>query len=73
MSIITNVEIFETTEIHRFTCKQDAIDNTMRGYRIEDHGIRNQIEQLATYELEYQEGYLWGKTSAKWALIWWEK
>ena len=73
MNISPSVEIFETLETHEFNSEQDAIENTMRGYLIEDQEARNKIAQMVASGLEYREGYVVRNTPAKWALVGWEK
>ncbi len=73
MGLSTHVEIFETNETHKFESKQDAIENAMRGYKVESPDIRAIIAEMAMSGLEHKDGYWWDNTLAKWALIWWEK
>jgi hypothetical protein len=73
LGIRPEIEFFETTETHRFASRQDAVENALRGYRIEKDRLPKTLEDAITSGLEYADEYFWRHTPATWALIQWNK
>lgn len=73
IGISANIDFFDTTETHRFDSETEAIDDTLRGFRVADVDVLQRITQLAISGLEHKQGCLWRNTPAKWALISWSK
>jgi SAM-dependent methyltransferase len=73
MGIEANVDIFEAQDTHRFESEEDAVEEVMRGYKVESHEAKERITALVKSELKQRDGFWWKDTTTKWALIWWRK
>jgi len=73
MGISPKVDLFEAPGTHQFVSEEGAVEEAMRGYKIENQEAKERIAALINNELKQRDGFWWKDTTTQWTLIWWQK
>jgi len=75
MGIYANIEIFETTAVHRFSSLDEAVNESVKGYgeEVKTRQLQEKVSALLESQLTFEKKHCYLNTRTKWALISWRK
>jgi SAM-dependent methyltransferase len=73
MGIRAKIEIFSSTNEERYLSIEEAVENFLRGEKIDSDEIRRDLAAFARSKLNYENNSFCRSSTYLWALIWWQK